>query len=291
MNRRKTPARLLALCCLLLLPVVVGCEGQELDTPTGGGGSSAAGPAENLAAVPAERLVDLTHPFNERTIVWPTGDPFQIDTLALGTVEGGWFYAAYHFSGPEHGGTHLDAPWHFAEEGWQAHEIPLDRLMGPAAVVDVSEAAAADPDYRFTVQDVTAWEGEHGRLPDGAILLFDTGRSELWPDAEAYMGTAERGQEAVADLHFPGIHPDLARWLVENRSVSAVGLDTPSIDYGQSTNFVSHRILYGANVLGFENVADLDRLPPTGATVIALPMKIDTGSGGPLRIVGILPPG
>lgn len=274
---------------LFILPVFLACRAREVDTPRGELGSDAGGAATALASVPAARLVDLTHPFNERTIVWPTGDPYQIDTLAQGMTDGGYFYAAYHFAGPEHGGTHLDAPWHFSEEGWKTDEIPLDRLIGPAAVVDVSDRAAGDPDYRFTVHDVTAWEAEHGRIPDGAILLFHTDRARLWPDAEAYMGTAERGEEAVAELHFPGIDPELARWLVENRDITAVGLDTPSIDYGQSSEFMSHRILYGADVLGFENVANLDRLPATGATVIALPMKIEGGSGGPLRIVAVLP--
>lgn len=287
MTRPETSARRFA---LFLLPFLVGaCQAQELGTPAGDDGSSSPAVAEALASVSGEKLVDLTHPFSERTIIWPTGEPFQIDTLAQGMTEAGYFYAAYHFSGPEHGGTHLDAPWHFAEEGWTSDRIPLERLMGPAAVIDVSEASAADPDYQFTVEDVTRWEAEHGRLPDGAIVLFFTDRARFWPDAEAYMGTAERGPDAVADLHFPGIHPDLARWLVENRSVAAVGLDTPSIDYGQSTDFMSHRILYEANVLGFENVASLERLPPVGASVIALPVKIEGGSGGPLRIVGVLP--
>ncbi len=133
------------------------------------------------------------------------------------------------------------------------------------------------------------WEGKHGRLADGAILLVRTGYDRFWPDRSNYMGTAERGPAAVAKLHFPGIDPALARFLVAERKVRAVGLDTPSLDFGQSTDFMTHRILLGADIPGFENVAGLAQLPPTGATVIALPVKIRGGSGGPLRIIARLP--
>jgi kynurenine formamidase len=155
--------------------------------------------------------------------------------------------------------------------------------------VDVSDAAAADPDYRVSVGDLEAWEAENGTIVDGAILLLNTGWGEKWPDRERYLGTALTGPEAVPELHFPGLHPDAAEWLVANRNIDALGIDTPSIDYGQSTLFESHRILYAENIPGFENVALLDRLPATGAYVIALPMKIAGGSGGPLRIVGVVP--
>ena len=104
------------------------------------------------------------------------------------------------------------------------------------------------------------------------------------------MGTDERGPAAVAKLHFPGLHPDAARWLVANRQINAIGLDTPSIDYGQSTLFESHRILFEKNIPAFENVANLDQLPVKGFTVIALPMKIKGGSGGPVRIIAMLQP-
>ncbi len=157
-------------------------------------------------------------------------------------------------------------------------------------MIDVSKQSAANPDYRFTVADLELWERVNGRLPDGAILLFHTGFSKYWPDRKRYMGTDERGPQAVAKLHFPGLSGELARFLVERRKVAAVGLDTPSLDPGQSKDFMAHRILLGADIPGFENVADLHLLPAKGATVIALPIKIKDGSGGPLRIVAQLPP-
>lgn len=232
--------------------------------------------------------IDLTHPFDEETVYWPTDTAgFQLEELAYGQTEGGWFYASYSFSSAEHGGTHLDAPIHFAEGGLTADRIPLSALVGPAAVVDVAEKAT--PDYEVSVADLQAWEVRHGPLPDGGILLLRTGWGRLWGDRAAYLGTPATGPGAVPDLHFPGLAPEAARWLVGERGVAAVGIDTPSIDRGQSADFGSHVALYGADIVGFENVANLDHLPQAGSYVVALPMKIAGGSGGPLRIVAFLP--
>jgi kynurenine formamidase len=232
--------------------------------------------------------VDLTHAFSEETVYWPTDTVgFVHEELAYGRTEGGWFYASYRYGGAEHGGTHLDAPIHFAEGRQASDEIPLDRLIGPAVVVDVS--ARADADYQVSVEDLTAWEAEHGRIPDGAILLLRTGWGERYGDRAAYLGTDLTGPAAVPELHFPGLAPEAARWLVDERDIAALGLDTPSVDHGQSTDFRSHVILYSENIPGFENVASLAELPPTGSYVVALPMKIEGGSGGPLRIVAFVP--
>lgn len=233
------------------------------------------------------RWIDLSYAFSEETIYWPTEDGFRLDELAYGETEVGYFYSSYKISTAEHGGTHLDAPIHFFRGGMSSEQIPLDRLIGPAVVVDVS--ARATPDYRIEVADLEAWERAHGRIPDGAILLLRTGWGERWPDRLSYLGTERTGPEAVPELHFPGIHSDAARWIVDQRNVAAVGIDTPSIDYGQSSGFEAHVIIYGANIPGFENVANLDRLPEEGSFVVALPMKVAGGSGGPLRIVAFVP--
>jgi kynurenine formamidase len=237
----------------------------------------------------AGEWIDLTHPFDETAVYWPTADPFRLEVLSRDFTEAGYFYAANRFSAAEHGGTHVDAPIHFAKDRWNVDEIPLERLMGPAAVVDVSAKALADPDYRIGVADLTAWEARHGEIPHAAVLLLRTGYGAYWPDRVRYMGTDARGPDAVAALRFPGLDPEAARWLVTERSIDAVGLDTPSIDPGTSTLFESHRVLFAANVPAFENVANLERLPATGAWVIALPVKIRHGSGAPLRIVAKLP--
>lgn len=229
--------------------------------------------------------IDLTHEYSEETLYWPTSNPFQLDTTFVGVTDAGFYYESYEFRSAEHGGTHLDAPIHFYENRLTVEEIPLEQLTGRAVVVDVSNMALANRDYQIMIEDITTWEEEHGGIPEAAILLFNTGFGEYWPNAENYLGTDKKGEEGVAELSFPGIHPDTARWLIENRSIKAVGLDTPSLDYGRSVQFETHQILFEQNIPGFENVANLDRLPPTGAYVIALPMKIKGGSGAPLRIV------
>ena len=248
-------------------------------------------PAANMQAAswPSGPLVDLSHAYGADTIFWPTAEGFSLETVAAGMTPQGYYYAANTFASAEHGGTHLDAPIHFAEGRHAVEQIPLDRLVGEAAVIDVGASADANPDYQVTIDDFTAWETAHGSLHD-TIILVRTGYSRRWPDAARYLGTAERGPEAVARLHFPGIHPDAARWLAGERRVKAVGIDTASIDYGQSTLFESHRALYERDIPGFENLANLHELPPRGATLVALPMKIAGGSGAPLRAIAILPP-
>jgi kynurenine formamidase len=234
------------------------------------------------------RWVDLTHPFSEKSVYWPTDTlGFTLEQIAYGPTPGGFFYAAYRYAGAEHGGTHLDAPVHFAEGRQASDEIPLSSLIGPAAVVDVSGRATAD--YQVSVDDLLEWEAAHGRIPDGAILLVRTGWGERYGDRAAYLGTDRRGPEAVPHLHFPGLAPEAAEWLVANRSIDAFGIDTPSLDYGQSTDFRTHVTLNGRDIPGFENVAELEQLPPVGSFVVALPMKIAKGSGGPLRIVAFVP--
>lgn len=245
--------------------------------------------ARDLFAGESARWVDLTHAFHEGAIYWPTAEGFELVEVADGVTDAGYYYAANRFSAAEHGGTHMDAPVHFHEGGATADDVALDRLVGPAAVVDVTDRVGSDADYRVTVDDLQAWEVDHGRIPEGALVLIRTGWDRRWPDPERYLGTERRGREAVSELHFPGLHPDAARWLAERRRVDAVGLDTPSIDHGQSTDFMAHRVLYAAGVPGLENLARLGELPPTGAYVVALPMKIAGGSGAPLRIVGVVP--
>lgn len=235
------------------------------------------------------RYVDLSHDFSSQSIFWPTGETFRLDSVAEGITDRGYYYASNNYSGNEHGGTHVDAPVHFARGRWTVDQIPLDRLIGNAAVVDVSSASAANPDYQVAVADFTDWERAHGRLEPDLIVLIRTDFSRRWPDAVAYLGTSEKGPGAVPKLHFPGLHPDAAKWLAENRKVKAVGLDTASIDYGQSSLFESHRTLYERNIPAFENLTALDQLPARGAVVYMLPMKIGGGSGSPLRAVAVIP--
>jgi kynurenine formamidase len=238
---------------------------------------------------PAGTVVDLSHDYSEQTVFWPTAESFTLEKVADGMTPQGYYYAANNFATSEHGGTHIDAPVHFAKGHRSVDQIPLDQLMGDAIVVDVTAACASQPDYRVITDDFAAWERTNGQIPDGAIVLLRTGYARFWPDAAKYLGTAERGEAAVAKLHFPGLHPDAAKWLTASRRIKAIGLDTASIDYGQSTLYESHRILYEHDIPAFENLATLDRLPAKGAFVVALPMKIKGGSGAPLRAMAIIP--
>ena len=234
-------------------------------------------------------LIDLTYDFSDQTLYWPTANTFRLDTAFQGNTPGGFYYEAYNYCAAEHGGTHLDAPVHFAKGKWSTDQVPLDKLTGEAVVIDVSGNALKNADYQISVADVEAWEKINGKLVDEIIVLFRTGYGALYPDAKKYLGTDERGPGAVAKLHFPGIHPELAAWLVKNRKIKAVGLDVASVDYGQSKDFKTHQVLYEQNISGFENVANLDKLPVKGAFIIALPMKIKAGSGAPLRIIAAVP--
>lgn len=233
-------------------------------------------------------LVDLTWPFDERTLYWPASpSTFELKELAYGRTPAGFFYSSYAVCTPEHGGTHLDAPIHFAEGRRTADQIPLRQLVAPAIVIDATPQAAANADYRLSADDVRAWERGHGPIAAGTIVLLRTGWGRRWPDRKAYFGDDTPG--ATENLHFPSYGEDAARLLVQERRVAALGVDTPSIDYGQSRDFIVHQIANGADVPGFENLASLERLPERGAWVIALPMKIGKGSGGPLRIIAAVP--
>ena len=236
----------------------------------------------------SNRLVDLTHSLNARTLYWPTSpSTFKLDQLSYGRTEGGWFYSANAFSAPEHGGTHLDAPIHFAEGRQTSDKIPLESLIGSAVVIDISAKAAANNDYRLTREDVFAFERRHGRIRPGTIVLLRTGWSKRWPDRKRYFGDDTPGE--TARLHFPSFGEGAARLLVEDRKAKALGVDVASIDYGQSKDFIVHRIAADRNVPGLENLTNLEELPPTGASIIALPIKIEGGSGGPARVIALVP--
>jgi kynurenine formamidase len=251
--------------------------------------ATTAAPTTSPPAFPGGVLVDLSHTYDRSTVFWPTAETFRLDVVADGDTPDGYYYAANNFFSSEHGGTHLDAPVHFSRGAQTVDQVPLDRLFGEAFVVDVTAQAGANRDHQVSVDDLQRAEAAQGRIPPTAILLLRTGFSQRWPDAARYLGTAERGPAAAKQLHFPGLHPDAARWIVANRPVKAVGIDTASIDYGPSSLFEAHRVLYERNVPAFENLTSLERLPLRGASIVALPMKIGGGSGAPLRAVAVLP--
>ena len=233
------------------------------------------------------KVIDLTYSFDEHTIYWPTAKPFEFHRESWGTSAGGYWYAAGRYSASEHGGTHLDSPIHFGKGQASTEQIPLSKLIAPAVVVDITKACAANHDYRLTAADLKKWEQTNGAIAAGSIAVVRTGWGRYWPDKKSYLGTDRPGD--TANLHFPGFSKEAAEFLISQREINAIGVDTPSMDYGQSKDFIVHQIINGANVYGLENVANLERVPVVGATLIALPMKIKGGTGGPVRIIAILP--
>ena len=263
------------------------------ETPAASEGTKNASPAKAMAPsgtfdLKDARIVDLTYSFDSHTIYWPTSpSSFQLTPLSYGRTSAGYFYAANSFCTPEHGGTHFDAPIHFAEGRRTVDQVPVGQLIGPGVVIDVRRQAAADPDYRLSTEDIRRWEQARGTIPEGAIVLLRTGWGSRWPDRKRYLGDDTPGDSS--HLHFPSYGKEAAKFLVMERKVAALGVETASIDYGPSTDFIVHQIANGANVPGLENVANLEELPEQGAWIIALPMKIAGGSGGPLRIVALIP--
>jgi kynurenine formamidase/D-alanyl-D-alanine dipeptidase len=261
-------------------------EYAVLDVPFAALGAANAGFSEIMNLHQA-RVVDLTHAFDEKTLYWPTSPTaFELRTLSKGKTPGGWFYEANSFCTPEHGGTHLDAPVHFSETGESADLVSVRRLIAPAVVIDVAVKAAQDPDYRLAVADVKAWEAAHGIIPRGAIVLLRTGWSARWPDRRRYFG--DDTPNDASHLHFPSYGREAAELLVSVRGAAALGVDTASIDHGPSLDFPVHRVAAAAQVPGLENLTGLGDLPETGAWLVALPMKIGGGSGGPVRVVALL---
>jgi len=266
---------------LFSLLILIGCNkkpptSQDLNSPVASQSSK-------------KQLIDLSHAFSDETIYWVTAKEFDLDTVFQGETDKGYYYAANNFSTAEHGGTHIDAPIHFSKNGQTVDEIPLDNLIGEAIKIDVSAKALNNPDYQISIEDLINWEKkEHIQIPKGSIILLQTGFSKYYPDKVKYLGTDKRGEDAVKLLHFPGLSSEAAEWLIQNRNIHAIGIDTPSIDYGQSQYFKSHVILLSQNIPAFENLTNLEQVPAKEFKIIALPMKIKGGSGTPLRIVAVL---
>jgi kynurenine formamidase len=262
--------------------------GMAAEGAAGGSSRPRANGATGLLDLKHTRIVDLTYRFDRDTIYWPTAaSSFQLKRLSYGSTAAGYFYADNSFCTPEHGGTHIDAPIHFAEGRLTVDQIPVRQLIGRGVVIDISRQASADRDYRLSPGDVRRWEVAHGTVPAGAIVLLRTGWGKRWPDRKRYLGDDTPGD--ASRLHFPSYGREAAELLVKERKVAALGVDTASIDHGPSRDFIVHQIANKADIPGLENVANLEELPETGAWIIALPMKIGGGSGGPLRIVALIP--
>ena len=227
------------------------------------------------------RVLDLAYAINDKLVPWP-GDERCFEAKVNSTIdENGYFTRSFWML--EHYGTHLDAPIHFPPGKTTVDQIPPSRFFGMAAVFDVRSESAADADYLLPPERISEWEERHGRIPEGAIALLRTGWSSRWPDARSY-----RNQDAAGRMHFPGFSVEAVERLIE-RKVSGIGCDTMSVDCGASDQFAVHRLALGAGLYHLENLSDLSELPETGAFLVVAPIKLEGGSGGPVRVFALLP--
>jgi kynurenine formamidase len=228
------------------------------------------------------KIVDLGWSLNDKNPYWPADDyePFRLKTIA--TIEKNGVLSKAFFC-PEHLGTHLDAPNHFEKNQPAVDRIDAPRLFAHGVVIDVAPQSSGDADYRLTRSDVAEWEKSYGRIPDGAVVLLSTGWARHWNNYPRY-----KNQDVEGKMHFPGYSAESAKFLVDERNVKGLGIDTLSIDYGLSKDFAVHHVVNGAGRYGLENVAHLDELPPRGFYVVVAPIKIETGSGGPTRLFAIM---
>jgi kynurenine formamidase len=227
------------------------------------------------------RVLDLSYSINDKLVPWP-GDEKFFEAKVNATIEkNGYFTRSFWML--EHYGTHLDAPAHFPPGKATVDQIPAKQLMGPAIVLDVRAEGAKDADYQLPATGAEEWEKRHGRIPEGAIVLLRTGWASRWPDAQRY-----RNQDAQGKMHFPGFSTEAAKLLID-RKVSGLGCDTMSIDYGASGDFAVHHLALGAGLYHLENLADLAEMPESGAFLVVAPIKLEGGSGGPVRVFALLP--
>ncbi|CAC5414826.1 unnamed protein product [Mytilus coruscus] len=230
-------------------------------------------------------VVDLTHTHSNASIRFPGMTPFEMQIDHRGPFGSNDWFEINTIRTTEHIGTHADAPAHFFEGSWRAHQIPVDHLVGNGVIINVKSKVQNNPDYRVTVSDVYEWERTNGRIPDGSVVLMNSGWDVRYPDFRQVFNTPTPNDGST--FHFPSWHQDTVSWLIRNRRVHVIGVDTPSNDYGPSTDFPAHNLLSKNNIVGVENVANLDALPPTGALIFVNILKILDGSGSPVRILGL----
>ena len=237
----------------------------------------------------ATHYIDLSHELSDKTLNWPGQKNFKPSDTYEENLPGNASVRTRDFQATEHTGTHIDAPVHFSKGHIDISQVKLSQLIGPAIQVDVHNKVKSNPDYQIDIPDFLEWEKKYGLIPPNSIIMLNTGYDKYWNDFKKYSGTSRTDKDAATDFHFPGLHPKAAEWLVNQRKVKAVGIDTFSIDYGKTNNFPTHQILTNKDIPIFENVCHLDELPPNHFNIFAMPLKIKNGTGSPARIAAELP--
>ncbi len=247
-------------------------------------------PGQTTVRMAKGKLLDMTYAYDDNTIYWPTAKSFHLEKLSWGISAGGYWYASNEYGASEHGGTHADAPIHFAKNGRTIDQVPLEEWIGPAVKIDVRASCEKNRDYLLTLADIDGWEKKFGKIPVGAWVIMNTGiDGKYYPDKKKVLGTDKRGEAALPELSFPGFSAQAVEYLLKNRDIRGIAIDTPSIDYGRSKDFKVHQVLCAADKLALENIANLDQLPTVGAMLYVIPMLIKDGTGAPARVYAILP--
>lgn len=228
------------------------------------------------------QVIDLTHTLDDRSPNWEGTVESPYQATELGNLERDGYYSRI-FSTQEHYGTHLDAPAHFASDGWTVEQIPAERLVRPLVVMDVRQGAKDNPDYAVSVEDITRWESAHGQIPAGAVVMAYTGWDSRWNSHQEFRNVA-----ADSLTHYPGFSLEAAQFLVKSRGAVGMGIDTMSVDIGATTDYPVHLYTSKENVYHLENVANLALVPAIGATVVVAPIKLERGSGGPARVLALV---
>jgi kynurenine formamidase len=251
--------------------------------------------ADVLSALGTKQLeiVDLTAPLTSSTPVLRLPDPFantinfQLEEISRYDDRGPrWYWNNIHTG--EHTGTHLDAPVHWlsGQDGHDVAQVPLRTLVAPAVVLDVADRVAQDPDFLLQIDDVRAWQGEHGPLPEGGWLLYRTGWDARANDEDSFLNVDQSGS------HTPGVAAECARWLAEQTPIVGLGVETVGTDAGRAIElepaFPCHELLLGAGKCGLTQLQNLDRLPATGALLVVAPLPIVGGSGSPARVIAVV---
>jgi kynurenine formamidase len=227
-------------------------------------------------------IVDLTHALDEDTPYIPVpGITFPFKKTLIATIAKNGV-AAYRWEIHEHLGTQIDAPTHFFERGLSLDQLPIDSLVVPLVVIDVSVRAASDPDTSVTVADIEAWERRHGRIPERAAVMMTSGWDSRINDAKAFVNA-----DAAGVMHFPGFSAEAASFLARSRHVAGIGVDTLSLDPGFDVAYAAHKAWLATGKWGVELVANLRHVPPVGATVFVGATKVKGATGGPVRLIAI----
>ncbi|XP_055354209.1 isatin hydrolase-like [Paramacrobiotus metropolitanus] len=252
-------------------------------------------PVETEVDFSSDRILDLSYTYDKNTVYWPHGkgyDTFNLTMIAYNEADPDKiFYRAGYYSTGEHGGTHIDTPAHLLRNGTDAENLEIQQLIGPAVVISIAEhIQAGHLDYALSPSDVSQWESQHGRIPDGAFVFLFADWGQRWPDRQRVFNVDDLSD--YSHMRFPGFHPDAIQWLITQRDIRGVASDGPSVESSvdiASERMGTHILLAKHNRIGVENVANLHKVPATGATVILMPMKISNATGAPLRLFAVLP--